>query len=121
MLPCSGQADQLGIPADLPFDGLSKGSQHFPLAAPDAIVGHPHMHMAARSQVPLLTCSPLHLELFQIQLRMTTSGHHGYAAPRNGANICLLAMTADGMSRSPKDAAYHLKLLPLLSPDTALL
>ena len=49
--PLFGPADQQGIPADLPFDGLSKGAQHFPVAAPEAIVGHSHMHMAARSQV----------------------------------------------------------------------
>ncbi|KAK9830775.1 hypothetical protein WJX74_006631 [Apatococcus lobatus] len=48
--PLFGPADQPGIPADLPFDGLSKGWQHFPVAAPEAVVGHSHMHMAARSQ-----------------------------------------------------------------------
>lgn len=49
--PLFGPSDKLGIPANLPFDGLSKGAQHFPVAAPEAIVGHAHMHMAARSQV----------------------------------------------------------------------
>lgn len=52
--PLFGPSDKLGIQADLPFDGLSKGAQHFPVAAPEAIVGHSHMHMAARSQVGMV-------------------------------------------------------------------
>ncbi|KAK9866639.1 hypothetical protein WJX84_012043 [Apatococcus fuscideae] len=48
--PLFGPSELSGAPADLPSDGLSKGAQLFPLASPEAIVGHPTMHMAARSQ-----------------------------------------------------------------------
>ena len=57
--PLFGPSELSGAPADLPSDGLSKGAQLFPLASPEAIVGHPTMHMAARSQVctALLACA----------------------------------------------------------------
>lgn len=73
--PLFGPSDKLGIPADLPFDGLSKGAQHFPVAAPEAIVGHSHMHMAARSQVQACcACLPLSTLNFT-GTRDSTHGH----------------------------------------------